>query len=297
MDFMKTARFWVGLSLVITLVGLGSLIFQGLNKGIDFTGGSTFDLTFKQHYTQAEMTSLIKDAFQVAPAPPQEVQTAQPDQFEYLIRTPDMPANVRQAGIDKLRTKGLVGDPNFSEVSAAVSSELVWLALKAIFVAALIQILYITIRFEFRFAISAVIALLHDGLIILGLMSLFRVQVDQTFMAAVLTVLGYSMNDTIVIFDRIRENLRTRKKGEDLEALVNKSINQSIWRSLFTVLTVEITLLSIFFFGGESTKTFAMALIIGVTSGAYSSIFIASPLWLWWTRYLDTRKKSAPKTA
>ena len=142
------------------------------------------------------------------------------------------------------------------------------------------MVIYITFRFEFKQGIAAILALLHDTLLVIGIFSLFRIEVDSAFIAAILTIIGYSINDTIVIFDRIRENLRMRKKGQSLEDLVNLSIWQTLARSINTVLTVMFVLLALYFLGGATVKTFVLAMIIGVASGAYSSIFNASPIWV-----------------
>jgi len=142
-------------------------------------------------------------------------------------------------------------------------------------------ILYIAWRFEFKFGISAVLALVHDVLIVLSIFSFTQKQVDSSFVAALLTIVGYSINDTIVIFDRIRENLKLHfRRGGNVATLVNRSVYQTLTRSLYTVFTCLFTTLALYFFGGETTKDFAFALTIGFISGCYSSIFIAGPLWL-----------------
>jgi len=140
----------------------------------------------------------------------------------------------------------------------------------------LLLLIYITFRFEFWAAVSAILALLHDGLIVLGMTALLQIEVNTAYVAAILTVLGYSINDTIVIFDRIRENLKDN--GEKLNDVINHSISQTITRSINTSITTMVVLLSIYLFGGASLKDFALALLIGIISGTYSSIFIASPL-------------------
>jgi len=137
---------------------------------------------------------------------------------------------------------------------------------------------YIAFRFQWIYAVAAILALLHDVFVVLGLFSLFQWQIDASFVAAILTVFGYSINDTVVIFDRIRENEGRMRRTDSYEAMVDKSVWQSMRRSINTALTVLIALLALYFLGGESTKTFSLAMLIGVFSGAYSSIFIASQL-------------------
>ena len=162
-----------------------------------------------------------------------------------------------------------------------------------------IIILYIAYRFEFRFGIAAVLALVHDILIVMAFFSFTQRQVDSSFVAALLTIVGYSINDTIVIFDRIRENLKLHfRRGGDIRELVNRSIYQTLTRSLFTVFTVLFTTFALYFFGGETTKDFSFALLVGFSSGCYSSIFIAGPLWMVLRESAEAKRRQAvePKT-
>ena len=167
------------------------------------------------------------------------------------------------------------------KVGAVIGSELIFNAIMALVISWVLIILYIAYRFEFKFGFAAILALVHDILIVLAFFSFTQRQVDSSFVAALLTIVGYSINDTIVIFDRIRENLKLHfRRGGDVAALVNRSVYQTLTRSLYTVFTCLFTTFALFFFGGETTKDFAFALIVGFTSGCYSSIFIAGPLWL-----------------
>ena len=199
-----------------------------------------------------------------------------------MIRTVDLEENQRKevmAGI-----KNSVGNYEVmreEKVGATIGGELIFNAIMALVFSWVLIILYIAYRFEFRFGFAAVLALVHDILIVLSIFSFTQKQVDSSFVAALLTIVGYSINDTIVIFDRIRENLKLHfRRGGNVGALVNRSIYQTLTRSLYTVFTCLFTTFALYFFGGETTKDFAFALIIGFTSGCYSSIFIAGPLWL-----------------
>lgn len=155
-------------------------------------------------------------------------------------------------------------------------------AIWAILLACVAIAVYISIRFEWRFAIAAIVSLLHDAFLVISIFSIFRLEVDLTFITAILTIVGFSINDTVVIFDRIRENLRFAKKKsrDDLEQVVDHSIAQTMTRSLATVFTVFIASVCLFIFGGESIRMFSLAMVIGLLFGAYSSIFIANPLWV-----------------
>ncbi|MCX7971558.1 MAG: protein translocase subunit SecF, partial [Negativicutes bacterium] len=181
------------------------------------------------------------------------------------------------------------------KVGAVIGSELTRQAVIAVLVAAVLMIVYINFRFEFKFAISAIIALFHDVLLVMGVFSLLRIEVDSSFVAAVLTILGYSINDTIVIFDRIRENLKTHRRDESFADMVNRSIWQVMTRSIYTVLTVVMATAALLFFGGATTRNFALALLIGFISGCYSSIFNASPIWVTWKEWAE-KKRIAAKT-
>jgi SecD/SecF fusion protein len=178
-------------------------------------------------------------------------------------------------------------------VDPEMAKELARNAIYSVLLSSLGIIIYVSIRFEWRFALAAIVALLHDAFMVVAVFSIFRLEVDITFIVAVLTIIGYSINDTIVIFDRIRENLRfgKQKTYEDLKALVNKSISQTLMRSLYTAFTVFIAAFFLLVMGGESIKMFSLAMVIGLLFGAYSSIFIASPLWL----LLKKRQKPAVK--
>jgi preprotein translocase subunit SecF len=171
--------------------------------------------------------------------------------------------------------------------------ELAQKGIYAVLIASVGIVIYVTIRFEWRFAIAGIVALLHDAFIVVSLFSIFRFEVGLPFIAAVLTIIGYSINDTIVIFDRIRENMRFAKikTHEDLQNVVNASVWQTLTRSINTVMTVVVAALCLFIFGGESIKLFSLAMLFGLFSGAYSSIFIASPLWLL------LKKNQKPNTA
>jgi preprotein translocase SecF subunit len=180
-------------------------------------------------------------------------------------------------------------------VGAVIGRELTRQAFLALLIASIGIILYITFRFEFRFAITAIIALLHDILAVVAFFYLFRLEVNSPFIAALLTIMGYSINDTIVIYDRIRENLKKRHK-QTLAEIVNTSIGQSLRRSIFTSLTTLFVLTTLFIFGGVTLRAFISAMLVGVTFGTYSSIFVASPLWLQWKEF-DSRKKTKAKAA
>ncbi len=274
-NIVKKRYWWFAISLLIIIPGMISLFMHGLNRGIDFKGGTMIDMTFQQAVTQTAITDTMKSVGLGG-----SVQLSNGDKAA-LIRTEALEEGKRNELMAALQTKvGEYNKESFKEekVGPAMGRELTRNAIYALIIAMGLMIAYITIRFQFVFAISGIIALLHDVLLVVGLFSLFQWQIDSSFVAAGLTIFGYSINDTVVIFDRIRENEAKMKRGESYEDMVDKSVWQTMQRSVNTVVTVLIALFSVFILGGESTKVFTLAMLIGVFSGAYSSIFNASQI-------------------
>ncbi|MDI6813518.1 MAG: protein translocase subunit SecF [Desulfitobacteriaceae bacterium] len=274
-NIVKKRYWWFALSLLIIIPGIISLFIQGLNLGIDFTGGTMLDMKFNKPVTQTAITDTLKSVNLEG-----NVQLSNGNTVA-LIRTKALEETERNNLLTALQKK--VGDFDRTalkedKVGAAIGSELTHSAFWALAIASVLMLAYISFRFQFAFAVSGILALLHDILVTVGLFSIFQWQVDASFIAAVLTVFGYSINDTVVIFDRIRENEIRLKRGDSYEDMVDKSVWQTMGRSVKTVVTVLIALFAIFILGGESTKTFALAMLIGVFSGAYSSIFNASQI-------------------
>ncbi|WP_418792253.1 protein translocase subunit SecF [Phosphitispora sp. TUW77] len=282
MDIIGKRRIWFAISLLIIIPGIISMAFKWvtvglpLNLGIDFTGGNLINIEFKNDVTVIQ----LRDALGEIGLEKSSIQMS--GSRAAIIRTVVLD-DEKQAGLLSILKEKVgpydEGKMSISKIGPTIGKELTRNAIVALLIASVLMVIYISFRFEFKFGISAIIALLHDVLVTLGIFSLFWWEVDSTFVAAVLTIIGYSINDTIVIFDRIRENLNKRKKGEDLAQLVNKSIMQTLVRSINTVLTVIFVLVALLVFGGTTIKIFTLALLIGVVSGAYSSIFNASPLW------------------
>ncbi|MDR7865244.1 MAG: protein translocase subunit SecF [Sporomusaceae bacterium] len=280
-DFIGKRYWWFALSALILIPCLISIAIQGFNLGIDFTGGTLLDLKFAQPVSVAQVRDVLKDyglegsTIQLAAGAQTETAT------NVFIRTHVLDESERTTVLAALKQKAGAFDVlRVEKVGAIIGSELTKQAIIALIVSWLLMIAYITFRFEFKFGVSAVLAIIHDVIIVLGIFSIFRLEVDAAFVAAILTVVGYSINDTIVIFDRIRENLKTHRKTESFQDMVNRSIWQTMTRSIYTVVTVLFCSLALYFFGGETTKNFALALTVGFVAGAYSSICNASPIWV-----------------
>lgn len=295
-DIVKNRKKFFYLSTSILILGLISILFMGLNLGVDFKAGTRLDLLIGKEFNTADVDAIIKEkvpGIQYTTITKYGNNQAS-TRFEATIPREQLEA-VEQA------LKAKYGDQvtkQESTVDPTIARELAQKAGIAILIASAGIIVYIAIRFQFLFGIACVIALLHDVFIPIALFSLFRLEVDLTFIAAILTIVGYSINDTIVIFDRIRENLKTMKVKtvEDLEHMVNVSLWQTMRRSLFTVATVLLTALAIVVLGSEGIRNFSLALIFGLFSGAYSSIFIAAQVWvsLKKRQMLKQRFSSAP---
>ncbi|AVX21462.1 protein translocase subunit secF [Carboxydocella sporoproducens DSM 16521] len=278
--FVKTRLVWYIISLLIIVPGLVSLVWQGLNLGIDFTGGTLLELEYKQVPAIEQVRAALKEKGLGNAG----IQAAEGNRI--LIRTVALAEKDRDEVLKAIREK--TGDFNLrreDKVGPVIGKELLRNALLALGIAIVLMIIYISWRFEFWSGLSAIAALLHDVLVVIGVFSLLQLEVDSAFVAAILTIIGYSINDTIVIFDRIRENLLKRRKDQEVEDVINSSIYQTFGRTINTVLTVVFVLVALLVFGGETIYNFVLAMLIGVLSGTYSSICTASPLWFDLRRY------------
>ena len=269
MDYRK--KFIIG-SLILILSSVLLLTFKGLNLGIDFKGGTLIEISTKNSNI-AELRSILSPKFN-------DVSLQEFGNSETIIIRLQNETNTESIETVNL-VKNLIND-KVSEfrrsefVGPTISSELLWRGLQAISFALLAILIYIWLRFDWQFGFGAVVALSHDVLFTLGVLSLFNIDFSLSSIAAILTICGYSLNDSVVIYDRIRENLRKYKKLE-LSELFNVSLNNTLSRTIMTSLTTLIALISLYVFGGDVIKPFAFAMIIGVIIGTYSSIFIAVP--------------------
>lgn len=273
MQFIEKRKWFYIFSLLFLIPGIVSMFVQGFNLGIDFKGGSMLRYKIEASIDAQAVTQTINDLNLV-----QEVSVQQSGN-EFYVRTNVLSQEQTKQITDSLTAKYQTVQLQSAEsVGATIGSELVKNAFLAIFISLVLMLIYITFRFEWTFGLAAVMALFHDVLIVCGIFSIFQWEVNSAFIAAILTIIGYSINDTIVIFDRVRENLRMKKK-EPLATLLDKSIMQTLNRSVNTVLTVLMPLITLLIFGGGTIKVFVMALLIGFLFGMYSSICVASPLY------------------
>ena len=287
------------ISLLLIVPGLISLAVFGLRLSIDFTGGSRITLQFPKEVNQRTVQE-IRNGFTQKNI---EVATVQPAGSKVIVRTAPIDEKTDASVISALQKKlGNFKQEEFETIGPVIGEETTLNAIKSVAVASLLIVLYIAWSFRkvpkpassWRFGVCAIIALLHDALFLIGLFSLlghfFHVEIDSLFITAVLTVIGFSVHDTIVVFDRIRENL-LKQGSTHFASTANDAILQTLTRSLNTSLTALLVLFTLLIFGGESIRWFIVALLIGIISGTYSSIFNAAPLLVLWQEIDEKRKK------
>ncbi|QKQ27252.1 protein translocase subunit SecF [Candidatus Reidiella endopervernicosa] len=275
-DFMSKRKFAVVISATLILVAIFSLATRGLNFGIDFTGGTLIEVAYPESVDLKSVRSTLAEAgFKDATA--QHFGTSKDLLIRIAASDTEGSSEISNRVLERLdKEAGVKLDMRRVEfVGPQVGDELTEQGGLAMLFALIGILIYVALRFEYRFAFGSVFALVHDVMITLGIFSLLGIEFDLTVLAAILAVIGYSLNDTIVVFDRVRENFRRIRKGEPVD-VVNTSINETLARTLMTSLTTMLVLLALFFLGGEVIHSFALALIIGVVVGTYSSIYIAS---------------------
>lgn len=277
-DFMGKRGLWVTISAVLSLVAVLSLAIRGLNYAVDFTGGTVIEASFKESADLADVRTRLEKAGLKGPM----VQNFGSSR-EVLIRLAPQEGATNKDIKDKVMGAINSGASNTAEmtriefVGPQVGDDLAEGAVLALLMATLGILIYVAWRFEWRFSLGAILATLHDIVMILGIFSLFQWDFDLSVLAAVLAVMGYSLNDTIVVFDRIRENFRKIRRADTVE-VVNLSINETLSRTLMTSFLTLLTVMAMAIWGGEVIHNFALALIIGIVVGTYSSIYVASAL-------------------
>lgn len=275
-DFMSKRTMAVVFSVILLFIAIGSMATRGLNFGLDFTGGTLIEMK----YSHAVDLGIVRSTLETSGFPEAVVQhfgTASDIMVRIAPRENQSNADISTTVMVALRgaDEGEVEMRRVEFVGPQVGDELAEDGALAMIYALICILIYVGFRFEYRFAIGAVMALIHDVLLTVGAFALFQLEFDLTVLAAVLAVIGYSLNDTIVVFDRIRENFRKMRKGTSTD-IVNASLNQTLSRTMMTSITTLIVLIALFIFGGELIHGFATALIFGVVIGTYSSIYVAS---------------------
>ena len=291
-DFVGKMKFAFYLTIVSSIIAVAYLAVHGLNFGIDFAGGTVVQIKFNQP------TSIdkIRDSLRHINMENSSIQqTGAASENEFLLKTELSSSDLKgvsdkiEESLTSIYGKGSFEVRKVEMVGPKAGADLRQKGIMAITVAWLGMLIYITWRYELRFAVGGIIALIHDVIMAAFVFTLLGKEFNLTIIAAILTIIGYSINDTIVVFDRIRENARKNIK-KDLGTVINESINQTLSRTLLTSFTVFLVLVALFFFGGTVIHDFAFVLLVGVIVGTYSSIFIASPCVLVWEKYMPGKR-------
>lgn len=281
LQIIKNTKLYLSISVVLVVLSIVIFFTKGLNYGIDFSGGNLFQLKYTE--TAITLNQINENLDKLAKELPQvnsnsrKVQIS--DDGTIIVRVPELSENDKGKVLSNLKELGSYVLDKEDKVGASIGDDLKKSAIYSLGIGAILIVIYITMRFEFSFAVGGILSLLHDVIIAVGFIALMGYEVDTPFIAAILTILGYSINDTIVVYDRIRENLkRKRNKVWTLEECMDESVNQTAVRSLNTSVTTLFSVIAILVFGGASLKTFIMTLLIGILAGTYSSIFVATPI-------------------
>ncbi|MBI5754783.1 protein translocase subunit SecF, partial [Candidatus Peregrinibacteria bacterium] len=295
---------WFGFSGILIAISLLAIIFFGFKLGLDFTGGTLLEVKFEN---KAVTTESIQGIFEAIT--PVETDFGSPviiptDQNTFIIRTKHLDNETHTQFTESLKNSlGNFEQIRFTTIGPTIGATLKKRAVSAIAIALVMIILYIAFAFRkipkhinpWRFGVCAIVALIHDVIISVGAFvifgKLFNVEIDALFITAILTIIGFSVHDTIVVFDRIRENLRYQNKGDTLDTIANKAMNQTMARSINTSLSTLLTITALAIFGVSSIRFFVIALIVGITIGTYSSIFTASPLLITWKNWVSRPKQ------
>ncbi|OOM09376.1 protein translocase subunit SecF [Clostridium saccharobutylicum] len=286
---IEKSKILISISLIVILIGIGFICFRGLNFGIDFKGGTEVSIKLNDSINKEDVDTIVKGYAT-------DANTTISDSYEYEIKSADLDSNKVSSIMNDLKGKYSLEDSALisqNEIGASVGKELTKNSLLALFAAFIVMLIYIAIRFEFKFGVAALIATIHDILITVSVYAIFNIPVNTPFIAAVLTIVGYSMNDTIVIFDRIRENTKIMRRADPTE-VANTSLTETMSRSIYTSLSTLMTIIAMDILV-PSVRQFTIPLIVGIIAGAYSSIFIASPVWVYLKDRIKDQKKKLQK--
>lgn len=282
MKIVKYRKIYIAISVVVILIGIAAMIFNSVkgngafNYDIQFTGGTSIQVDLGTEVTDDEVSQIVQDVTGEAPAQIQSLEGT-----SKIIKTKSLDVETRNAVQDALKEKYSIENDSFTiqDVSGTISAEMKKNSVLSIVISCVCMLIYVSLRFkDFNIGASAVLALCHDALIVTGSYALLRIPFNNNYIAVVLTILGYSINATIVIFDRLRENRKIIGRN-NFEELVDTAVTQTLTRSIFTSLTVFFTVVCLCIWGVDSIKQFALPIAVGVVAGAYSSVFISGNIW------------------
>ena len=277
-DYMRHRRIWFGIAIALLLISVVSLVVQGFDLGLDYTGGTQIQLSFS-----AVVPATAQIGHLIAHLGYTKYSVVGTGKHGLFLTLPTL-TEPRYLRVIAALTKAFEGlnVVQHNTVGAQVASSIVTGGIEAVLAAAVLIVLYMIIRFDFRYALTGIAAVFWDAIVTMGIISILRVEISSAFIAGILTIFGYSLNDRIIIFDRVRENMQNRQRGQSLADLVNRSLNQTLTRSIITAVVVIAAMLCILILGGASTRDLAATVVIGVAFGAFSSILFATPLWYSW---------------
>jgi len=289
LNLMSKKKIWFGVSTAFMVLALLFLVVNGLNLGIDFEGGSIIEFSFSEVVETEDVRAVLQDINIATEAQLQDSTDAEVTEASGII------IRASELSQDQIQEISNAMNANFEgtnllrseSIGAVIGEELRTQALLALLVAAIAIVIYISFRFEFKFSIAALITLAHDVVFTIGVFALLGREINTAFIAALLTIIGYSINDTIVIFDRIRENMKLYKRSSFID-LANRAVVDTLPRSINTSMTTLVAILAIYLFGGAAIQTFMLALFVGMAVGTYSSIFVASPILVSWQERVES---------
>ena len=293
-NIVKNFKIWIAIPLIIILIGVGVIAVRGLNLGIDFIGGSTIYASIGSPFNVDDIRAIVNEQRVDA-----DILSAGQDNQDAIIKMRYME---NQQEIHENIVKGLQEKYNLASdaisidyVGPTMGRTLIHNAVMSVLIAGALMLVYIWIRFELVSGVAAVIVLLHDVFIMIAVTAITGIQINSSFIAAILTIVGYSINDTIVVFDRVRENIKQLGRKMTMSEIVDESIRQSITRTLNTSLTTIFSVATLYVLGVESIKDFTLPIIVGLIAGTYSSVFIAGSLWALWDEKSKSRKMATAK--
>jgi len=302
-NFVKISKYCIAFSILITIVGFISFFTRGLAMDIDFKGGNIIEINMGKAFDNNRIFTIVKETVKKEAT----IQKLGTNQDKVSIKTEHLTTEESTAIFNKIKTEYGLKDSALQSIRAVqplIGQEIWQKGLWSIILSSILILIYIAIRFRimsgFAAGVTAVLSIVHDSFIMFTIYSLLQIPINSSFVAAVLTILGYSINDTIIVYDRIRENQNILRKVSRTE-LVNKSIWQTLNRTIYTVVTVLICVITLYVFGYiygvQSIKEFTLPLIIGLVSGAYSSIFVSSPIWVWWKDAEESKEVNKVKAS
>lgn len=290
LKIIEKKKIWFSASIIIMVIGLAFMLIRGFNFGIDFKGGTTIVLAYEDGFDKEAVDAIVT---KYAPDATTNTVTTEDGANQFEIKSANLDSATFKTMFDELKGNYGIQDEVVSqeEQGGSISKELTENSILAVIVSFIAMLIYVAIRFEFKFGLAAILSLFHDVFITLSVYAIFDIPVNAPFIAAILTIIGYSINDTIVIFDRVRENLKIMRR-KPVDEVLNTSITQTLSRSINTVLTVLVSILAVFIFV-PSIRDFSFPLVIGIATGCFSSICIASPIYSILCKYSEKRKAAA----